>query len=112
MFQFRTLLILFVISSAFISIAYAEAQDEFAVKSRHAHSGSGSGSDSGRHHRAVSPISNRQRRYAVLGYGSGLFHVAVAHVTTHHSFSGIYNYGQAFSYAHTVPYYSAHALHF
>ena len=49
MVQLHTLLILFVISFAFISIAYAEAQDEFAVKSRHAHSGSDIGSDSGNH---------------------------------------------------------------
>ena len=49
MFQFRTLLILFAISFAFISNAYAEAQDEFAMKSRRAHSESDIGSNSGDH---------------------------------------------------------------
>ena len=49
MVQFHTLLILFTISFTFISIAYAEAQDEFAVKSRHARSTSDIGSDSGDH---------------------------------------------------------------
>ena len=67
MFQFRTLLILFVISFAIIFIAYAEAEEDgFAEKSL-------SGSDSG----SVT-ISNRHRRallyggyggYAYLGYG-------------------------------------------
>ena len=58
MVQFRTLLILFVISFAIISIAYAEAEeDEFAVKSL---------SDTG----SVSPISvHRQRRNGYSGYG-------------------------------------------
>ena len=64
MFQFRTLLILFVISFAIIFIAYAEAEgDKFAVKRL-----------SRRDSRSVSPISvpisNRQRRaYLYGGYG-------------------------------------------
>ena len=127
MFQFRTLLILFVISFAFISNAYAEAEeDEFAMKSRRARSGRSSGSDSGRHPRAVNPIpvqiSNRQRRAVYLGYayGSRLFarhNVAVAAVAA----SGIHNmgyfaYGKGFPYAYggTVHYaypYYAHAVY-
>ena len=69
MFQFRTLLILFVISFAIIFIAYAEAEEDgFPEKSL-------SASDSG----SVGPISvsisNRQRRensgYGYGGYGYG-----------------------------------------
>ena len=60
MVQFRTLLILFIISFAIIFIAYAEAEeDEFAVNSL---------SDSG----SVGPVTvHRQRRDHDRGYGYG-----------------------------------------
>ena len=81
MVQFRTLLILFVISFGFILITYAKTEDEFAVKSHHARSGRGSGSDSGyhglhRHTRTISipvlhdhVIQRRMLGYSGLGYG-------------------------------------------
>ena len=75
MVQFRTLLILFVISFAFISIAYAEAEDEFAVKSHHARSGSDIRPDSGfhRHTRTISipVLHDHVIRRRMLGYGVG-----------------------------------------
>ena len=64
MFQFRTLLILFVVLFAIIFIAYAEAEgDKFAVKRL-----------SRRDSRSIGPISvsNRQRQaygYGYAGYG-------------------------------------------